>query len=247
MGADAGLTIPWARRHSDRGHDSGVALLAVIDSGPVCPLQSTTVSPHPIPHTVFREPCLDFVNSAFADHRGSGTVFDRLDLAEWRRWFLERWNFRCPSQISAVTLTRLKKLRTQLRALLEERSIPSGAQIDRLNQLLSANPYRWQLRLDGGRRSTKALTMTLRATNSDWDAVMAGIVVSFADLITSGRVSRVKACGNPNCSFIFFDDSANRSRRWCEGGICGNLERVRAFRSRIHHGGAVGSAKLGAD
>ena len=201
------------------------------------------MSAHPIPHTVFREPCLDFVNSAFADHRGSGTVFDRLDLAEWRRWFVERWSFRCPPRISAVTLTRLKNLRSELRTLLEERSIPNSAQIDRLNQLLSANPYRWQLRLDDGRGSRKALAMTLRATNSDWDSVMAGIVVSVADLIASGRASRVKACGNPNCSFIFFDDSANQTRRWCEGSICGNLARVRAFRSRTRQGLVAGSSR----
>lgn len=74
--------------------------------------------------------------------------------------------------------------------------------------------------------------MELRPVTAGWDAVLAGVVASFAELAVSGDIKRVKRCGNPSCSFLFFDASAAQSRRWCDPAICGNLVKVREFRAR---------------
>ena len=51
-------------------------------------------------------------------------------------------------------------------------------------------------------------------------------------LVTSPRLSRIRACGALDCGWWFVDDTKNRSRRWCDMKICGNREKIRRFRAR---------------
>ncbi len=44
--------------------------------------------------------------------------------------------------------------------------------------------------------------------------------------------SRMKACGNPDCRWAFYDTSKNHSGRWCDMASCGNRMKARAFRER---------------
>jgi predicted RNA-binding Zn ribbon-like protein len=53
-------------------------------------------------------------------------------------------------------------------------------------------------------------------------AVHAGV-----DLLTSGELDRIKRCGG--CRFLFYDESKNRSRRWCSMDDCGTTEKVRRY------------------
>jgi predicted RNA-binding Zn ribbon-like protein len=50
--------------------------------------------------------------------------------------------------------------------------------------------------------------------------------------MSDGSWSRMKACGNPDCRWAFYDSSKNRSGRWCEMASCGNRMKARAFRER---------------
>ena len=50
------------------------------------------------------------------------------------------------------------------------------------------------------------------------------------DLLTSGRLDRVKACPGPNCGWVFLDTSGRR--RWCSMASCGNRAKVRAYSER---------------
>lgn len=58
------------------------------------------------------------------------------------------------------------------------------------------------------------------------------IVRSAADLLTSEALPRVRECGGETCSWLFLDETKNRSRRWCEMASCGNLAKVRRHRER---------------
>jgi hypothetical protein len=52
-------------------------------------------------------------------------------------------------------------------------------------------------------------------------------------LVALGRErSRVRACGNRRCGWLFVDRSANGRRRWCDPRACGNRMKVRRFRAR---------------
>lgn len=50
--------------------------------------------------------------------------------------------------------------------------------------------------------------------------------------MSDGTWVRMKACGNPDCRWAFYDASKNRSGRWCEMASCGNRMKARAFRER---------------
>jgi predicted RNA-binding Zn ribbon-like protein len=50
--------------------------------------------------------------------------------------------------------------------------------------------------------------------------------------MSDGTWSRMKACGNPDCRWAFYDGSKNHSARWCEMASCGNRMKARAFRER---------------
>jgi predicted RNA-binding Zn ribbon-like protein len=43
---------------------------------------------------------------------------------------------------------------------------------------------------------------------------------------------RVRACANPDCERLFFDDSRPGRRRWCSPDRCGDQARARAYRER---------------
>jgi predicted RNA-binding Zn ribbon-like protein len=56
----------------------------------------------------------------------------------------------------------------------------------------------------------------------------------------SGEWARLKACANPDCQWIYFDGSRNRSGRWCSMNECGEVMKSRAYRRRARTGGAQG-------
>jgi predicted RNA-binding Zn ribbon-like protein len=66
----------------------------------------------------------------------------------------------------------------------------------------------------------------------DLDRVLWEIARTAARLLTSPRLSRVRACAVESCGWWFLDDSKNASRRWCDMKICGNREKIRRFRDR---------------
>jgi predicted RNA-binding Zn ribbon-like protein len=77
-------------------------------------------------------------------------------------------------------------------------------------------PFVWQWDLDG-----RAL-----------DGLLAPLVESAADLLTSGDAGRLRECEAPTCSRLFIDRSKNRSRRWCDMAVCGNRAKARRFQAR---------------
>lgn len=52
------------------------------------------------------------------------------------------------------------------------------------------------------------------------------------DAIAEGSWERLKLCANDTCRWAFFDQSRNRSGRWCDMAGCGNRAKVRAYRAR---------------
>ena len=55
---------------------------------------------------------------------------------------------------------------------------------------------------------------------------------SAADLLTSDDLARVRECAGEHCNWLFIDRSKNHSRRWCDMQDCGNVAKVRRYRSR---------------
>jgi len=60
-----------------------------------------------------------------------------------------------------------------------------------------------------------------------------GQLVSIAmDSISRGTWARLKACPAQACNWAFYDQSRNRSSRWCDMGLCGNRSKSDTFRGQ---------------
>jgi len=51
-------------------------------------------------------------------------------------------------------------------------------------------------------------------------------------LLKNPPAARIKTCPGENCGWKFVDRSKNRSRRWCDMAVCGNLVKARVYRAR---------------
>jgi len=58
------------------------------------------------------------------------------------------------------------------------------------------------------------------------------IADSAAEFLTTGDLTRLRECSGEDCGWLFEDTSKNRSRQWCDMRDCGNLAKVRRFRTR---------------
>ena len=52
-----------------------------------------------------------------------------------------------------------------------------------------------------------------------------------SQLMLSRHANQIRACGNPECRWLFLDTSKNHTRRWCDMKICGNRMKARRFRA----------------
>jgi predicted RNA-binding Zn ribbon-like protein len=169
------------------------------------------------------------------DHLGSGRSFDRLPLPEWRRAFLARHGQVPKGTADAPeTVAGLQALRVLLRPLLEtfaRGEALAAADIDALNHVLAASPRVRRLETVGGEYR---LVEAPASRDRRW--ALAEVAASAAELLAGGEPARLRVCANPACSWMFYDETRNGSRRWCEGAICGNLLKVRRFRARADRG-----------
>ncbi|WP_456787862.1 CGNR zinc finger domain-containing protein [Cellulomonas sp. P5_C5] len=71
---------------------------------------------------------------------------------------------------------------------------------------------------------------TLRAAGPD-DGVT-GLLADVHGAHAAGEWPRLKACANPDCQWVYYDSSRNRSGRWCSMNECGDVMKARAYRRR---------------
>jgi predicted RNA-binding Zn ribbon-like protein len=64
------------------------------------------------------------------------------------------------------------------------------------------------------------------------DAPLWPVALSAEEFFTSADLTRLHSCPGEDCGWHFEDTTRNRSRQWCDMGDCGNLAKVRRFRSR---------------
>ena len=145
--------------------------------------------------------------------------YDRLPEAKFRRAFLGRWDLDAGDQGDPNLLTELAHLRSFLRNVLE--TYASGRPLTRaIRQRLEEEMNRAPLKLN--------VSMQHRRSGRRRDAALAEIATSAARLIAERRT--VKVCANPDCSWMFVDESRPGTRRWCNTGVCGSLINVRRYR-----------------
>jgi predicted RNA-binding Zn ribbon-like protein len=96
---------------------------------------------------------------------------------------------------------------------------PSDDNLAALNAALADAPPRRRLRLGG---------WEIGMPDPSASALLAPTLWSAADLLVGAQLQRVRQCANPECGWLFLDNSKSGNRRWCSMSACGN--RAKAHR-----------------
>ncbi|QUL56065.1 CGNR zinc finger domain-containing protein [Paenibacillus tritici] len=176
---------------------------------------------------------VDFMNSYWRDWRTSDRSKDRdrLEEPKWLEEWLVEQKLPAAAPLLPEELERLKRLRgllwDELQRLVAGEA-PATALLEQLNDYLGNGPVVRQVVWN----ATGEAGISLLPQRADWEQIMAEIAASFAAALLEKEPSRFRICGNPDCLWVYYDDTRNRSKRYCDDKLCGNLMKVRRFRAR---------------
>jgi predicted RNA-binding Zn ribbon-like protein len=167
--------------------------------------------------------CLEFANTRY--WRGQANPTETLnapeDLAAWAAGNvakearpLSRREFERALEVRE-TIYRVFDATTRGKA-------PAAADLLALNEQLAAAPARSTLKRE---RSGFAWDVDRRTSTAL--AQLAPVLWSAGDLLTGNKLERVRRCANPECGWLFLDDSRAGKRRWCSMSACGNRAKAR--------------------
>jgi len=157
-------------------------------------------------------------------------VQDHLTNPEWVAAFAHHWHLPVTSPPDALAMAALRALRALLRQMFEAAATGqpvTDAQLEELNAFLALAPVMRQVQRSGPRVRLQTILL-----QEGWIAVAAQIAASWVEVLESILPTRLKVCANPDCHWVFIDQSHNLSRCWCRQWACGNLMKVRQFRAR---------------
>lgn len=171
-----------------------------------------------------------FINTLDVD-AGTDTLADAPTFAAW---LAEAGLCSLDARVDADHLDRARELRGVLRRLAEANhdGTTDPDAVDRLSRVSA--------RLAVGLRFTPDGGVELAAEDDGVDGALAAIVAATAAAMAEDDWRRLKLCGADDCAWAFYDESRNRSARWCSMAGCGNREKARKFRQRHEGGGATG-------
>lgn len=172
----------------------------------------------------------DFLNSDYHDWKEGKHDQDKLPLSSWQQHFLEQHQLIADVPATEQQLEMLLELRVQLSQIASQMSTgePLSTQhLDYLNHLLQGDSLQRQLQIKDGQ-----LVLHYVSQQTGWHAVAAEIIADFAETLLHGDARRIRHCDNPDCRWVFYDDTRSRTKRYCDDKLCGNLMKVRRFRAR---------------
>ena len=187
------------------------------------------------------EVCLDFTNTvgnhntdephehlpsyaalvAWSEHAGV------LPARASRRLLQEAVRRPAEAQATFERALALRETLYRIFSAISAESKPKASDVELLNQNLAEA------------LSHERIVMAENAFRWDWaraedalDQMLWPIARSAANLLTSGKIARVRECDSEACGWLFVDVSKNHSRRWCSMDDCGNRAKVHRFYER---------------
>lgn len=174
-----------------------------------------------------RRLCLDFINTRwYLNHKLYKEII--TDETLWREFLADR-QIQLQEEVFPGAATELIVLRDFLGKVLKcyvREGRIDDSDLARLNHYMSGVPTIKILR-----RENNELQLVERPAALDYKWLMAEIAASSADLIAYGDKERLKFCENPDCNWVFYDETKNRTKRWCDD-TCASLMKVRKFRAK---------------
>jgi predicted RNA-binding Zn ribbon-like protein len=180
-----------------------------------------TVSRETSPHNL--DLVIDFVNTYEAE-RDTEELSSPAALADWLR---QRELFGASTRpLRGTHLTQALRLREALRRVM---AVHNGFDQNPLAaQELEDVASRGGLAFHFGEDGSPQVVVRDRG----FAGALARLLVPVVEAAADGTWGRVKACRADDCLWAFYDRSRNRSGAWCEMAVCGNRQKVRAYRAR---------------
>ena len=100
----------------------------------------------------------------------------------------------------------------------------SAPEIEAANAVLASVPLHLHFSAAG--------TTSLQPAGTGIDAALGQLLAAIPAAAADGTWERTKICPSGDCQWAFYDESRNRSRRWCSMEVCGNREKSKTFRAR---------------
>jgi predicted RNA-binding Zn ribbon-like protein len=115
-------------------------------------------------------------------------------------------------RVTHTDLDAIRELRAELRKIFD--AVAHGDEdgaVERLNSLLIQHPIHPQISGHDGQR----WHLHISESGSVPDRYAAGAAMGLAIYISDHGIGRLRVCQAPSCANVFFDNTANRSRRHC--------------------------------
>lgn len=155
---------------------------------------------------------------------------DRLaQPADAEPWLRSQGLLPTGSSVSPDDLRSIRELREALRALLVFNAggpAPADDALHPLSRIAEAATARLCLGADGA--------LQVAADSDALDGRLLSLLLVVSDAQRDGTWARLKACGNEDCQWAFYDRSRNHGGTWCDMATCGNKLKNREFRARRH-------------
>jgi predicted RNA-binding Zn ribbon-like protein len=150
--------------------------------------------------------------------------------AALQQWLAGRRLMQREDPVTDGDLRRAVDVREGLRALLLANNGEDfdAAAVERLDRAASRAGLRLRFR-EGG-------CAEFEPDATGVDGALARLLAIVAEARVDGTWERLKACPRTDCEWAFYDHSKNRSGRWCNMAVCGNVEKARAYRERRRAG-----------
>jgi predicted RNA-binding Zn ribbon-like protein len=162
--------------------------------------------------------CLDFANTRY--WRGQSEPTETLkapaDLAAWAKVG------KAPSGREFEASLALRETIYRLFDANAQGRVPASRDLEALNQALRQAPTRSTLR-----RGRDGYSWEVDTKSGTALGMLAPVLWSAGDLLAGPRLDRVRRCANPECGWLFLDDSRAGKRRWCSMSACGNRAKAR--------------------
>ncbi len=165
---------------------------------------------------------------AFVNTLDPDTATDLLaDAGEARTWLSAAGLLTTDSPLRPAELERARAIRESIRSLLAPDAGEAAHEphLDPLRKL--AETHRLRLTIDDHG--------VLAVENSKRDALADGLfdlLLIIRGAQEDGSWTRLKACANPDCRWVFYDRSRNQHGNWCDMAVCGNRLKNRNLRAR---------------
>jgi predicted RNA-binding Zn ribbon-like protein len=127
---------------------------------------------------------------------------------------------------TAAALRRARELRQAIYSIfsaLARGSAPPAKDLDVLNRC-------WKnasVHASVGHSNGKFQKTWVMDQDDELDRPLWPVAVSAAELLTSDELILARECASNRCSWLFLDNSRNKSRRWCDMRTCGNREKAK--------------------